>query len=121
MPWFFTLYLETLAREDLPCTGTCCALGLSDHSLAASLLVHLPVRLPCAFLEKWSPFPLLELLGILSTRSQRQNSGLASGTRLRSGHPSRDLNVAGLDLSRQEPQLFAVKICEKLNSLTEES
>lgn len=64
--------------------------------------------------------PLLKLLGILSTRPKRQNSGLASGTRWRSEHPLRDSNVAGLDLSRQEPQ-FAVKTCEKLNSLTEES
>lgn len=65
--------------------------------------------------------PLLKLLGILSMRSQRQNSGLSSGTCLRSEHPSRDLNVAGLNLSRQEPQLFAVKIREKLNSLSEKN
>lgn len=65
--------------------------------------------------------PLLKLLRILSPRSQRQNSGFPSGTCWRSEHPSRDLNVTGLDLSGQEPQLFAVKICEKLNSLGEES
>lgn len=59
-----------------------------------------------------SPIPTAKILEILSTRPQRQNSGLASGPCLRSEDPSRDLNVAGLDLCSQEPQLFAVKICE---------
>lgn len=127
VPWFFTLYLETLAREDLLSIarsgiGTCCALGLSNHSLAAfpacpsscqaalCLLGEMDVVLPT--------LPLLKLLGILSTRSQ--SSGLASGTHWRSEHPSRYSDIAGLVLSRQERQ-FGVKICEKLNSLTEES
>lgn len=68
MPWFFTLYLETLARKDLPHMahsgiGTSCALGLSDHSLAAPLLVHPPVRLPGEMEVVLPTLPLLKLLG----------------------------------------------------------